>query len=149
MLRFTFPVLALLAIVAAPIPGAEDHWAFKGPERPAVPKGNGWVRNPIDAFVLQKHQAEKIAVSPEADKITLCRRLYLDLIGLPPSPKEVDDFLADVAPDAYEKLVEKLLASPHYGERWGRLWLDASRYADSDGYEKDMSRDVWMYRDWV
>src|SRR5205085_12696220 len=86
---------------------------------------------------------------PEAAKTTLARRLYLDLLGLPPSPKELDEFLSDTAPDAYEKLVEHLLTSPHYGERWGRWWLDAARYADTNGFEKDRPRSIWPYRDWV
>ena len=159
MLRTSLPVLALIAVLGntrgltahgSPKPDdAATHWAFKTPERPKIPAPSPWVKNPIDAFVLQRLQTEKLAPSPEADKITLCRRLYLDLIGLPPSPKEVDEFLADAAPGAYEKLVEKLLASPHHGERWARSWLDAARYADSDGYEKDKSRQVWMYREWV
>jgi len=129
---------------ATPQADPAKHWAFKAPVRPAVPAG---AANPIDAFILARLQQEKLKPAAEADKITLCRRLYLDLIGLPPSPKEVDDFLADT--NAYEKLVEKLLASPHHGERWARIWMDAARYADSDGYEKDKSRQVWMYRDWL
>src|SRR5262249_48030178 len=86
---------------------------------------------------------------PEADRATLLRRLSLDLIGLPPSVEELDSFLADARPDAYERVVDRLLASPHFGERWGRHWLDAARYADSDGYEKDKSRVVWHYRHWL
>jgi len=105
--------------------------------------------NPIDAFILAKLAAEKLRPSPPADKSTLLRRLSLDLIGLPPTPEELDAFLADKSPDAWSKQVERLLASPHYGERWGRLWLDAARYADSDGYEKDKRRLVHFYRDWV
>ncbi len=132
---------------AAPPVDAAKHWAFQAPVRPFVPGPNA--TNPIDAFIRDRLQKEKLAPAPEADKIALCRRLYLDLIGLPPSPKEVDDYLADKSANAYEKLVEKLLASPHHGERWARIWLDAARYADSDGYEKDKSRQVWMYRDWV
>ncbi|HZI76016.1 MAG TPA: DUF1549 domain-containing protein, partial [Gemmatimonadales bacterium] len=93
--------------------------------------------------------AEKLKPSPEADRVTLLRRLHLDLTGLPPTVAEVDAFLADKSPAAYERAVETLLASPHYGERWGRHWLDAARYADSDGYEKDMSREMWPYRDYV
>ena len=107
------------------------------------------MRNPIDAFVLARLEKEGLAPSPEADRTTLIRRLTLDLTGLPPTPEEVDAFLNDPAPDAYEKVVDRLLASPHYGERWGRWWLDAARYADSDGYEKDKPRFVWFYRDWV
>src|SRR5206468_616586 len=91
-----------------------------------------------------------LAPSPEADRATLIRRLSLDLLGLPPTPEEVDAFLGDGRPDAYERLVDRLLASPHYGERWGRHWLDAARYADSDGYEKDTGRPfAWRWRDWV
>jgi hypothetical protein len=129
-----------------------QHWAFEPPVRPAVPKvtaPKAWIQNPLDAFVLAKLQAEKLKPSPEADKVTLLRRLSLDLIGLPPTPEEVDVFVADKSRAAYAKQVERLLASPHYGERWGRLWLDAARYADSDGYEKDKRRIVHFYRDWV
>ncbi len=131
--------------------GVKKHWAFIAPVRPAVPavKNKAWTRNPIDAFVLAKLEQENFTPSPEADKITLLRRLSLDLIGLPPTPEEVDAFLKDVSPKAYEKQVERLLASPHYGEKWSRHWLDAARYADSDGFEKDKMRNVWFYRDWV
>jgi len=143
------PLLALVLVVtpsAADEPQPKTHWAFKAPTRPAVPKRGV---HPIDAFVHQRLEREGLKPSPEADKITLARRLHLDLIGLPPTPAEIDAFVADTSPDAYEKLVEKLLASPHHGERWARHWLDAARYADSDGYEKDKSRQVWAYRDWV
>ncbi len=129
-----------------------QHWAFKAPSRPAVPKirnPQSAIRNPIDAFVLAKLQKEGLKPSPEADKVVLLRRLYLDLIGLPPTIQEVDAYLADKSAEAWAKGVEQLLASPHYGERWGRHWLDAARYADSDGYEKDMSREMWPYRDYV
>ncbi len=133
--------------------GAEyqNHWAFIPPERPTTPKVSraDWVNDPIDAFVLRKLEAEGLQPSPEADKTTLIRRLSLDLIGLPPSIAEVDAFLADDRADAYDRLVDRLLESPHYGERWGRIWLDAARYADSDGYEKDKPRFVYFYRDWV
>ncbi len=127
------------------------HWAFVPPKRPAVPdvKNAESVRNPIDAFVLRRLEQEKLEPSEEADRVTLLRRLSLDLIGLPPSVEEIDAFLADQSPGAYEQQVERLLASPHYGERWGRIWLDAARYADSDGFEKDKPREVWFYRDWV
>ncbi len=132
-------------------PVTRPHWAFVAPQRPAIPvvKNKSWVRNPIDNFVLAKLEKENLAPSPEADKITLLRRLSLDLIGLPPTPEEVDIFLKDVSPKAYEKQVARLLSSPHYGEKWGRQWLDAARYADSDGFEKDKMRNVWFYRDWV
>ena len=141
-----------------------SHWAFMPPQRPALPAtpdpaAQVRVRNPIDAFILARLQTEGLQPSPEADRVTLLRRLSLDLTGLPPTIAEVDAFLADpmssleagttTVPDAYDRAVERLLDSPHYGERWGRLWLDAARYADSDGYEKDKSRQVWAYRDWV
>lgn len=133
--------------------GAEyaPHWAFVPPERPPLPKVSReeWVRNPIDRFILARLEAEGLAPAAEADRATLLRRLSLDLVGLPPEPVEIDAFLADTSPAAYEKQVERLLESPHYGERWGRVWLDAARYADSDGYEKDKPRQVWCYRDWV
>jgi hypothetical protein len=127
------------------------HWAFKAPVRPKVPsvKDKAWVRNPIDSFVLARLEKEGLKPSPEASKGTLLRRLSLDLTGLPPSISEMDAFLADKSKSAYEKQVDRLLASPHYGERWGRLWLDGARYADSDGFEKDKMRFVWFYRDWV
>jgi mono/diheme cytochrome c family protein len=136
---------------SASVAAQPQHWAFVPPVRPAAPavKNSGRLKNPIDSYVLQKLEAEGLTPAPEADRVTLLRRLSLDLIGLPPTPEEVDVFVRDTAPNAYEKQVERLLASPHYGERWGRLWLDAARYADSDGYEKDKLRFVWFYRDWV
>ncbi len=128
-----------------------QHWALVPPVRPALPKVRdaGWVRTPIDAFILARLEREGLKPSPQASKETLLRRLSLDLTGLPPSPEQIDAFLNDASPKAYENAVEKLLASPHYGERWARHWLDAARYADSDGFEKDKPRQVWMYRDWV
>jgi hypothetical protein len=128
-----------------------QHWAFVPPRRPPLPrvKNASWPRNPVDAFVLARLEKAGLAPSPPADRTTLLRRLSLDLVGLPPTPEEVDAFLADRRPDAYERQVDRLLASPHYGERWGRHWLDAARYADSDGFEKDKPRAVWFYRDWV
>jgi hypothetical protein len=127
------------------------HWAFVPPARPGIPdvRQGGFSRNPIDRFVLARIEKEGLAPSKRADRITLARRLHLDLIGLPPTPEEIDSFVSDLRPDAYERLVDRLLASPHHGERWGRLWLDAARYADSDGFEKDKPRFVWFYRDWV
>jgi hypothetical protein len=136
----------------SPVPdGAETHWAFRPPVRPAVPAvaKERWVRNAIDHFVLARLERDGLGPSPEADRVTLIRRLFLDLIGLPPTIEEVDTFLADQADGAYERLVERLLQSPHYGEKWGRHWLDAARYADSDGFEKDKTRKVYFYRDWV
>ena len=129
-----------------------EHWAFVPPVRPPVPSpGNrqSAIANPVDSFILAKLAQDKLKPSPPADKPTLFRRLSLDLVGLPPTPEELDAYLADKSPDAWSKQVERLLASPHYGERWGRLWLDAARYADSDGYEKDKRRLVHFYRDWV
>jgi hypothetical protein len=131
--------------------GGKNHWAFRPPVRPPLPtvQRADWPRHALDRFVLARLEKEGLKPAPEADKTTLIRRLSLDLIGLPPTPKEVDAFLADKSDRAYEKLVDRLLASPHYGERWGRHWLDGARYADSDGFEKDKSRQVWFYRDWV
>ena len=129
-----------------------DHWAFLPPRRPPVPpvQDRAWLRNPLDAFVLAKLEDRGIQPSPEADRRKLIRRVSLDLIGLPPTPAEVDQFLADGRPGAYERLVDRLLASPHYGEKWARHWLDLARYADSDGYEKDLPRPhAWRWRDWV
>ena len=127
------------------------HWAYMKPVMPPVPtvSNKAWVRNPIDAFVMAKLDKEGLKPSPEADKAVLLRRVYLDLIGLPPTPKEVDAFLADKSPGAYEKVVDHLLASQHYGERWARPWLDVARYADTNGYERDYRRTAWEYRDWV
>jgi len=137
---------APLAAVKAP-----RHWSYVKPVRPALPEVNdaAWCRNPIDYFILARLQREGLKPAPQAPKSTLLRRVYLDLTGLPPSPQEVAAFVADQSPDAYEKVVDRLLASPHYGERWARPWLDLARYADSNGYEKDRRRTAWEYRDWV
>ncbi|HEY1380580.1 MAG TPA: DUF1549 domain-containing protein, partial [Gemmataceae bacterium] len=130
-----------------------NHWAFQPIRRPAVPvvrDPHADIRNPIDSFVLARLEKEGIAPSPEADRATLLRRVTLDLTGLPPTPDEVRAFVNDPSPDAYETVVRRLLASPAYGERWGRHWLDAARYADSDGFEKDTGRPwAWRYRQWV
>ena len=148
-------LLLLQTICLADDPAAKpnplDHWAFKAPLKPApaTVRNPGWVRNPVDSFILARLEAEQLSPSSEADKITLLRRLSLDLIGLPPTLTELDAFVADSSPDAYERQVDRLLASPHFGERWGRLWLDAARYADSDGFEKDKPRFICNYRDWV
>jgi mono/diheme cytochrome c family protein len=128
------------------------HWSFVAPARAAPPDVNdrAWARNPIDRFILAKLESEGIAPSPEAGRATLIRRLSIDLTGLLPTPEEVQGFQADPRADAYERLVDRLLASPHFGERWGRHWLDLARYADSDGYEKDSPRPfAYRYRDWV
>jgi mono/diheme cytochrome c family protein len=138
--------------VAAAAAGQSKHWAFQPIRRPAVPRVRHSCRtwNAIDAFVLARLEAETIEPSPEADRATLLRLLYLDLIGLPPTASEVDAFRADHSEAAYENVVDRLLASPHYGERWGRHWLDVARYADSDGFEKDGGRHfAWRYRQWV
>jgi hypothetical protein len=136
---------------SAQVSDNRNHWAFKPPVRPKVPsvKDTRWVRNPIDNFVLAHLEKEKLKPSPEAERGILIRRLSLDLLGLPPTIKEVETFQADRKPDAYQRLVERLLASPHYGELWGRHWLDVARYADTNGYEKDKPRSIWPYRDWV
>jgi hypothetical protein len=129
----------------------EMLWSFVPPKRPPVPevKGKDWPRNPIDSFVLARLEAEGLKPSPEADKATLLRRVYFDLTGLPPTPAEIDAFLADHSPDAFEKRVDQLLASPHYGERMAMPWLDLARYADTHGYHIDSLRDMWAWRDWV
>src|SRR5688572_3735244 len=128
-----------------------EHWAYVKPVRPPLPAVGraGWVRTPVDAFVLARLDAEKLAPSPEADRAPLLRRLTLDLTGLPPTLDEIQAFRADTAAGAYERVVDRLLASPRYGERWARPWLDLARYADTNGYEKDRRRDAWKYRDWV
>ena len=128
------------------------HWAFNAPQRPALPKVNNeaWVNNPIDAFVLAKLEGEGIEPSPEANRETLARRVSLDLIGLPPKPEELERFLSDSRDDAYERYVDGLLRSAHYGEKWARHWLDQAHYADTDGYETDHIRPhAWRWRDWV
>ncbi|MEX2173090.1 MAG: PSD1 and planctomycete cytochrome C domain-containing protein [Pirellulaceae bacterium] len=128
----------------------EDHWAFAAPVRPVLPtvKNQAWPKNDIDRFVLARLERERLAPSPAADDLTLLRRLTLDLTGLPPTVAEIDAFQAS-GERAIPAAIDRLLASPHYGERWGRIWLDGARYADSDGYEKDKPRFVWSYRDWV
>src|SRR3954468_17330459 len=133
---------------------ATNHWAFQALRRPALPKmksGDDWARTPIDRFVLDALTKHKLTPSPEADRATLARRLYFDLIGLPPTPEQVSEFLNDSRSDAYERLVDKLLDSPHYGERWGQHWLDIAGYADSNGYfDADSDRPLaYKYRDYV
>ncbi len=129
----------------------QRHWAFTRPIRPPAPevKDQSWVRNAIDSFVLARLEREGWQPSPEADRATLIRRVSLDLTGLPPTPKEVDDFLSDSGPNAYDRVVDRLLASPRYGERLASDWLDASRYADTNGYQIDGDREMWRWRDWV
>src|SRR4051812_46719643 len=145
---------AALAARAGGAPGVPDDWAFRPAQRQAVPPippdRAAWVRNPIDAFVLAKQQEQGLSPSPEADRRTLIRRLSFDLTGLPPTPQEVKAFVDDASADAYEKVVERLLASPAYGERWARHWLDVVHYGESHGYDKDKPRpNAWPYRDYV
>ncbi|MDZ7639454.1 MAG: PSD1 and planctomycete cytochrome C domain-containing protein [Bryobacterales bacterium] len=137
---------------AEPSAPRTGHWSFQPIGKPDVPKvaNAEWVKNPIDAFVLARLEREKIEPSPEAARATLLRRLSFDLIGLPPTPAELAAFVEDLQPGAYQRQVERLLASPHFGEKWARSWLDQARYADSDGYEKDWFRPwAWRWRNWV
>jgi len=127
----------------------QKHWAYVKPVAVTPPTVKGSTRNDIDQFLLARLESQGLGFQPEASKEILIRRLSLDLTGLPPSPKEVADFAADSRPDAYDRLVDRLLASPHYGERWARPWLDLARYADTNGFEKDDMRTMWKYRDWV
>ena len=132
-----------------------QHWAFVKRSQPEIPRftlpaDRNWVKNPVDAFILARLKKEGLRPAPPADRSTLIRRLYFDLIGLPPAPNEVAEFIADKSPDSYPKLVDRLLASPHYGERWGQHWLDVVRFAETDGFEYDTHRkDAWRYRDYV
>src|SRR5262249_22958433 len=159
-MRFGLPLL-LLGIVAV-APAAEpldepaitakdrEHWSFKLPVRPKPPTVNdtNWVRNPIDVFIRARLDKAGLKPSPAADRATLLRRVTYDLPGRRPTPREWDDFLADNKPDAYARVVDRLLASPHYGERWAQHWLDVVRYAESNGYELDGDRPhAWRYRD--
>src|ERR1051326_614551 len=134
----------------------KNHWAFKPVKKPALPRvtNESWVRNDIDRFVLARLEENALTPNEPADKRTLIRRVYYDLIGLPPTPEEADDFLNDDSPKAFEKVVDKLLASPHYGERWGRHWLDVARYSDAKGQfdrrrESSVYPYAWTYRDYV
>jgi hypothetical protein len=148
--------LAWLGLCAASLPGRAGDgprwWALAPLNRPAVPRScdSSWVRTPIDAFVLASLDKRRLEPNGEADRATLIRRLSFDLLGLPPDPTEIQAFLSDTGADAYERLVDRLLASPHYGERWGRHWLDVAHYGDTHGYDKDKRRDhAWPYRDYV
>ncbi|MDI9635598.1 PSD1 and planctomycete cytochrome C domain-containing protein [Kamptonema cortianum] len=126
------------------------HWAYIRVERPQIPSiQSNWIRNPIDNFILARLQAENLRPSPEASRETLVRRVYLDVLGLPPTPEEAAEFLSDSKPGAYERMVDRCLESPHYGERQARMWLDYARYADTNGYEADRSRVIWPWRDYV
>jgi len=133
--------------------GAEytQHWAFIPPQRPKLPSVNDrqWVQNEIDRFILARLEAKGLSPSPESSRETLVRRVSLDLRGLPPTPAEIDAFLNDTSPDAYEKMVDRMLASPHFGEKMARIWMDLARYGDTNGYHYDSTRQVWLWRDWV
>jgi mono/diheme cytochrome c family protein len=150
--RLSQPQIALIRQWIAEGAKWSIHWAYRPLAQPKPPKvkNAAWPQNDLDRFVLAQLQAKQIQPSLPADRTTLIKRLSYDLLGLPPSPTEVDDFINDKSPNAYAKLVGRLLASPHFGERWGRHWLDKARYADSDGYEKDRARpNAWRYRDWL
>ncbi|MEM7657820.1 MAG: DUF1549 domain-containing protein, partial [Bacteroidota bacterium] len=131
--------------------GAEwaDHWAYLPPDSAIQPPKQRWGNNGIDAFVRDAQRSADLSPNPEADRPTLLRRLSLDLIGLPPTPEEVEHFVQNAEPDAFEQEVDRLLASPHFGEKWASMWLDLARYGDSQGYQKDPHRNIWRYRDWV
>ena len=140
------------AAVTSFTPAQRRYWAFQPVRRAPVPavKNAEWVANPIDAFILSKLEARHVPPAAPADRVTLLRRVSFDLIGLPPTPEEVDAFVADRSPQAYEKVVDRLLASPRYGERWARHWLDLARYAESEGFKSDETRpNAWRYRDYV
>jgi hypothetical protein len=142
---------ALAGAEPVPIPpAARNYWAFKLPVQTPVPAETPQFKHPIDRFLEQVRRDKGVTAAPRASRATLLRRAYLDLIGLPPTPAEAAAFLDDVSPDAWPHLIDRLLASPHYGERWGRHWLDVARYADSSGYEQDYDRpNAWRYRDYV
>ncbi|MDC0144925.1 DUF1549 domain-containing protein, partial [Verrucomicrobia bacterium] len=149
-------LFALLLPLATPALGGEkasaDWWSLQPVKRPDTPnvKNAQWVRNPIDAFVLSKLEAQGLTPTPEANRRTLIRRLSYDLTGLPPTPSEVSDFVTDKTPNAYKNLVDRLLASPHYGERWSRHWLDVVHFGESHGFEYNQPRNnSWPYRNWV
>jgi hypothetical protein len=145
-------LVASAGLGAAPPKSSETWWAYRELARPKVPpvKGAAWVRSPIDAFILAKVEARGLSPVPAASRAALARRACFDLTGLPPSPEEVDAFAADASPEAYERLVDRLLSSPRYGEKWGRHWLDLVRYAETNGYERDGAKpQAWRYRDYV
>src|SRR5256885_10369497 len=159
MLRCTRSLAALLAAAlrfAMPLSSfcanKSDFWSFKAAEKPGLPavQNRSWARNPIDLFVLAKLQEKQMHPAPEADRRTLIRRLFFDVTGLPPKPTDVELFLRDKRTDAYERLVDRLLASPRYGERWARHWLDVVHFGETHGYDKDKLRpNAWPYRDYV
>ena len=141
------PTAAVMGNAELP-PGARDYWAFKLPVQAPLPAVSADLKNPIDRFLEKVRREKGLKAAPRADRMTLLRRACLDLVGMPPTPAQTAEFLADNAPGAWARLIDKLLASPNYGERWGRHWLDVARYADSSGYEDDHDRpNVWRYRD--
>jgi len=153
-----FAILAITAVVSADEPygrhqfddSSRGHWSFQDLQRPAVPAPSNWGRNPIDAFVAKGLSVAGLSPAAAADRATLLRRVYLDLIGLPPTPEEVAAFLSDTSEEAFERVVDDLLSRPQYGERWARHWLDVVRYAETNGYERDGAKpEAWKYRDWV
>ena len=154
---FWFLVLLVLALPATAVAQDEPeiHWAFRKPTRPEPPardslKHAARVRNPIDRFVVQRLETAGLEPAPQADRRALVRRAYFDLLGLPPTPEQVEAFVKDGSPKAWPKLIDTLLASKHYGQHWARHWLDVARYADSGGYETDIYyRNAWRYRDYV
>ena len=142
---FTTSLLLLAGVSSAEAEAPEKtHWAYVKPTRPGLPqlKNVSWPRNGIDHFILARLEKEGLNPSPAAEKAVLTRRLALDLTGLPPTVEEVDRFVADESQDAWQKAIDRLLCSPHYGEHWARMWLDLARYADSHGYEKDPGRQM-------
>ncbi len=146
------PYPANVSVTEPKLQTESDYWAYRPVKRPEVPSvhSKDWIRNPIDAFILEKLEEQGFKPAPPASKLTLIRRVYYDLTGLPPSPETVDAFLTNTSPDAYVKLIDKLLKSPRYGEKWGRHWLDLVRYAETNGYERDSDKPyVWRYRDYV
>src|SRR6185369_16297704 len=147
------PIPALTEIIEPPITeGERGHWAFQPIKRGDLPavKNSAWVRNDVDQFILAKLEAAGLSPTPAVDRVTLIRRVTFDLTGLPPSPAEVDAFVSDKSANAYEKLIDRLLASSAYGERWAQHWLDLARFAETDGFEHDYERpNAWRYRDWV
>src|SRR5687768_1500640 len=156
--NFTFGLIVSVLLAsavshAAKAPDGAKHWAFQPLQKPSPPEVQGAdrIRRDVDRFILAALESRKLSLGPEADRATLIRRVCFDLTGLPPTPAEVDQFVADPAPDAYERMVERYLASPRYGERWGQYWLDAAGYADSSGYfsnERDRPL-AYRYRDYV
>ena len=145
---------AVVAPLESDTPRERSHWAYVKRATPAMPTlsatAQAWVKSPIDTFVLERMKREGLQPAPTADRETLIRRLYFDLLGLPPTPAEVESFRRDQSPDAWPRLVDRLLESPRYGERWAQHWMDVVRYAESDGFEYDTHRnDAWRYRDYV